>query len=107
MPRKAARPCAQPGCGALLPRAGRCPAHASEQERARGSRQQRGYDQHHDALRRSWQRRLDAGEQVDCWRCGRRIDPGNWHLGHDDDDRSVYRGPECPPCNLSHGRNAR
>ncbi len=36
-----------------------------------------------------------------CWRCGRWIPPGApMHAGHDDHDRTVYRGPECPPCNL-------
>ena len=24
----------------------------------------------------------------------------NWHLGHDDNDRTVYRGPEHESCNL-------
>jgi hypothetical protein len=36
-----------------------------------------------------------------CWRCGRYLPPGSKaHAGHDDNDRSVYRGAECPPCNL-------
>ena len=27
--------------------------------------------------------------------------PGmKWHLGHDDNDRRVYRGPECVGCRL-------
>ncbi|MFE6645674.1 hypothetical protein ACFVJS_03865 [Nocardioides sp. NPDC057772] len=43
----------------------------------------------------------EDGERFTCWRpgCGKPIDPTNWHLGHDDHDRSRYRGPECPPCN--------
>lgn len=49
---------------------------------------------------------MDAGEVFICWRCAERgqphaVDPTNWHLGHDDLDRSVYRGPECPAGNLA------
>lgn len=37
-----------------------------------------------------------------CWRCGRHIPPSMpRHTGHDDNDRSVIRGNECPSCNLS------
>lgn len=37
-----------------------------------------------------------------CWRCGKWIPPGsNWHLGHDDNDRRIIRGPEhAIECNL-------
>ena len=73
---------------------GRCPAHAQTEA-------QRGYGREHRAARRAWQRRLDAGEHVTCWRCAAPIDPTSWHLGHDDADRAVTRGPECPGCNLS------
>lgn len=65
------------------------------------TRQQRGYDAAYDAERRAWQRRLDAGEVVLCWRCLEEqsvetvIDPREWDLGHDDLDRTVIRGPEC------------
>lgn len=49
-----------------------------------------------------------------CWRCGRWLDPHAriqagrrlvraWHVGHDDLDTSVIRGPECAVCNLSAG----
>jgi len=38
---------------------------------------------------------MDAGEVFRCWRCGELIRPGQpWHLGHDDYDRTKYRGPE-------------
>lgn len=41
-----------------------------------------------------------AGRAV-CWRCRRPIPPHMpRHTGHDDRDRSVIRGNECPPCNL-------
>jgi hypothetical protein len=100
------RVCAEPGCPTLTS-GRRCPIHQAEYERARGTRQQRGYTAGHDALRKAWQRRMDAGETVHCWRCTRVIDPNNWHLGHDDHDRTVYRGPECPLCNLQAGGRAR
>jgi hypothetical protein len=79
----------------------------------------KGYDARHQRVRRSWKLAVDAGE-VACWRCGRLIPPGGvgscpailasgrrcgknhrtWHLGHDDNDRTVYRGPEHPCCNV-------
>ena len=58
-----------------------------------------GYGSDHQRLRESLRPAVEAGE-VDCWRCGRRIEPGAlWDLGHDDHDRSVYRGPEHRDCN--------
>lgn len=92
------------GCPALVPRAalyGRCPACRQRYEAARGTRQDRGYDAAHDRLRAAYQERMDAGERFICWRCPRSIDPTDWCLGHDDADRSVYRGPECPQCNYA------
>lgn len=66
-----------------------------------GSTAERGYGAAHQALRRKVKRTVDAGLGY-CWRCGRWLDPSKpWDLGHDDDDRSVYRGPECLPCNRS------
>jgi hypothetical protein len=46
---------------------------------------------------------MDAGERFTCWRpdCETVIDPADWCLGHDDHDRSRYRGPECPACNYA------
>jgi hypothetical protein len=101
----AKRVCLEPGCPTLTTTS-RCERHTRERDRARGTRQQRGYDSAHDGLRAHWQRRLDMGEVVWCWRCltqGQRtpIDPKAWHLGHDDGDRSRYRGPECVPCNTA------
>ncbi|GAB3776740.1 hypothetical protein GCM10027600_43020 [Nocardioides ginsengisegetis] len=79
----------------------RCPACARAKDKARGTRQQRGYDATHDRLRASYQQRMDQGHTYTCWRCTKPIDPNAWHLGHDDHDRSRYRGPECPACNLA------
>ena len=100
------RVCAEPGCPTLT--TGRyCPECRAKRERARGTRQQRGYDADHDALRKAWQDRMDAGQVVTCWRCDRVIDRTDWHLGHDDKDRSIHRGPECQPCNLRAGGRSR
>ncbi len=102
MPKRA---CLGPGHGQRCPVGAltdqpRCPSCTRTKDRARGTRQQRGYGADHDRLRADYQRRMDEGETFDCWRCGDPIDPAHWHLGHDDDDRTRYRGPECPPCNL-------
>lgn len=44
---------------------------------------------------------LVATGTAHCWRCKRYLPPGSpVHAGHDDHDRTIYRGPECPPCNL-------
>lgn len=92
--------CAEPGCPTLT-NTTRCTDHTRAKDKARGTRQQRGYDAAHDKLRADYQRRMDAGETHTCWRCSRPINPNAWHLGHDDHDRTMYRGPECPPCNLA------
>lgn len=43
---------------------------------------------------------LVALGRVKCWRCEKLIQPWQaWDLGHDDEDRSRYRGPEHRRCN--------
>jgi hypothetical protein len=86
-----------PDCKVLHEGLGRC-------KDCTPTRQQRGYDSNHDRLRAQWQNRLDQGEPVVCWRCDQAghphlVDPSYWHLGHDDYNRGLYRGPECPPGN--------
>lgn len=49
---------------------------------------------------------MDAGERFVCWRCvelgkPHYVDPRDWTLGHDDNDRSIIRGPECPAGNYA------
>lgn len=100
------RVCTQHGCHEIVDAAardGRCDQHRKDRDRARGTRQQRGYDAHHDQERARYQSYMNAGVRYTCWRpgCGKPIDPTNWHLGHDDTDRSRYRGPECPSCNTA------
>lgn len=98
----AKRVCIEPGCPTVSDST-RCPACTRAKDKARGTRQQRGYDVHHDRLRAAWQRKLNAGAIVYCWRpdCGKRINPHNWTLGHCDTDRNRYHGPECPPCDYA------
>src|SRR6202008_906015 len=53
----------------------------------------RGYGAAHQAKRKELAPTVAAGLAT-CWRCGMPIMPGQaWDLGHDDRDRSVYRGP--------------
>jgi hypothetical protein len=97
--------CAEPGCPTLTDRT-RCTDHTRARDRARGTRQERGYDAAYDRLKRAYQRRMDAGEVFVCWRCveldkPHDVDPNDWHLGHDNADRSVIRGPQCPASNLA------
>lgn len=73
----------------------------------------RGYGAAHQRKRAEVKREVvDPGNGY-CWRCDGWIDPtlrdeyGReiWDLGHDDNDRTVYRGPECRDCNrATHGR---
>lgn len=74
-----------------------------------GTSTQRGYGSSHQRARAQWKPYVDALE-VTCWRCGRLIIPDptkrgdGWDLGHDDDDRSRYKGPEhSDQCNRKAG----
>ena len=91
------RVCLEPGCPTITD-APRCPVHTRARDKARGTRQARGYDAAHDAERSKWQRIIDAGENVPCARCGQHI-AGPWHLDHNN-ERTGYLGPSCADCNL-------
>jgi hypothetical protein len=68
-----------------------------------GTTVQRGYGVEHQQERQRWRPLVEAGH-VACWRCGWYIHPAEpWDLGHDDDDRSMYRGPEHRSCNRRAG----
>ena len=59
----------------------------------------RGYGNEHQKLRAKVAALVATGGAV-CWRCRLAIVPGSsWDLGHDDYDRSIYRGPEHQRCN--------
>lgn len=48
---------------------------------------------------------LVASGRAYCWRpnCGKQLQPGHWHVGHDDLDPNRIRGGECASCNLKAG----
>jgi hypothetical protein len=106
MPRKLAAACSNRSCPNLKP----CPTHTRQAERARGTRQQRGYNWQHDTLRAQWKPRVEAG-LVDCQNPAclmptRRILLGqDWDLGHTP-DRTKWTGPEHAKCNRSAGGKA-
>lgn len=59
----------------------------------------RGYGIEHQKRRERERRLVEAGKAM-CWRCNKPIDPGEpWDLGHDDNDRTQYNGPEHRRCN--------
>lgn len=67
--------------------------------RHRPSAARRGYGRAHRQLRDQWAPLVAAGA-VTCWRCNHLIGPRDpWDLGHDDHDRTRYRGPEHIACN--------
>jgi hypothetical protein len=60
-----------------------------------------GYGGAHQKLRKQVAALVASGTAI-CWRCGRSIAPWmKWDLGHDDYNRSIYRGPEHQYCNRS------
>lgn len=61
---------------------------------SQGSTDARGYGNRHQRLRKQLEPIVRSGQAV-CWRCGEKIGADQrWDLGHDDEDRRVYRGPE-------------
>lgn len=103
MPRALRASCTRPGCPrAQKPGSSKCTECTADAEEARGTARQRGYGKDHEARRAALEPKVAAG-QVTCWRCGHTIQPGErWDLGHDDHDRSQYRGPEhAGGCNRS------
>jgi hypothetical protein len=52
------------------------------------------YGYRHQQLRKRWKLQV-ARDDVPCARCGLLIDPSQeWDLGHDDDNPTLYSGPE-------------
>jgi len=67
---------------------------------------ERGYGGQHVKLRKRIQKQMDAGKIFYCWRDGKPISPSEpWDLGHDDDDRTKYMGPEHARCNRATSRH--
>jgi len=86
------------GCGRLVRGASRCHACEREHDRARGSRQARGYDAQHDALRAQLVAALDPW--APCPRCAEPLgpDPDLLDLMHND-DRTAWLGLGHRRCN--------
>lgn len=97
MPR-AKKPCSVPGCPILVSGRPRCTEHQRAWEKARGTKQQRGYDRDHDRLR--VQLAPLAYGQL-CPSCGQRMLPGQpLDLMHNA-DRTGYLGMGHALCNQS------
>lgn len=95
MATKPVSPCTFPGCGRPAAMRGRCVRHK------RGTTAQRGYGSAHKHSRATYEHAVLQG-RVRCWRCELPIRPDEaWDLGHDDHDRTLYRGPEHQHCNRS------
>lgn len=91
----ALRPCL--GCGALVKGASRCHACTRGVDRARGTREQRGYGMAHRRARAALATTLPAP----CGYCGRTLTPGMaWVAAHVvDGDPSAGWVVACPACN--------
>lgn len=100
------KPCLD--CGRLTNTGSRCPRCQAtknrERDQQRGTTTQRGYGTAHRKLREQVRPQVEAGHAT-CWRCGDPINPREpWDLGHDDQDRTQYRGPEHVRCNRATNR---
>lgn len=101
------RVCSKPGCPELVPAdayRGLCDKHRREYDRARGSREDRGYGVDHQAERARILTRILAGEDIRCVTCDAPLD-ANFHLGHNA-DRTGWIGGQCPHCNDSEAGKA-
>jgi hypothetical protein len=67
---------------------------------------ERGYGVQHQKLRARIAREIELSGGTECVRCGGWIALGEpFDLGHDDHDRSIYRGPEHVRCNRATSRH--
>jgi 5-methylcytosine-specific restriction protein A len=97
MARRALSPCTVHGCPELVER-GRCPAHRTEAERARGSASQRGYGHKHaQRFRRGVLARDPICTMPGCYAWSKHAD--HWPI---DRRTLVLRGLD--PNDLKHGR---
>ena len=109
----AKRVCAETGCP-ILTDTTRCPAHTRARDKARGTRQARGYDAQHDRLRARYERQIRAGIVVHCVNPTCKLPgqpivaepgrPDSLHLEHNPD--RTHRGPGHALCNHSEAGRA-
>ena len=86
-------------CDRCRPTATRYRERERNRQRDRPDNKSRGYGSDHKKMRERVARIVESGRAV-CWRCLMPIDPSEaWDLGHDDNDRSRYNGPEHRRCN--------
>lgn len=87
--------------GARRPRRDRRGRSGGPRPKPPGATTRQGYGYRHQR-KRAQVAKLVATGRARCWRCGNLIHPHQpWHLGHDDHDRRIYRGPEHRRCNLA------
>lgn len=100
MPR-APKQCGAPNCTTRITGRTYCDTHRAEHQR-RDNTTARGYGATHQHTRAAWAPHVATGT-INCWRCGQPITPTDeWHLGHDDHNRTITRGPEhARRCNLA------
>jgi hypothetical protein len=92
MPR-APKHCAELGCTGTVGGVGAyCPSHQAQRDQARGGTSGRGYGWTH-------RKRRAAATADQCVTCSKPITKRRADLGHDDLDRTRYRGLECWDCN--------
>lgn len=72
--------------------------------RTPGATTANGYGWQHQQARQRWAAKLRSAGSLPCTRCGYPVWHGqDWHLDHDDHDRTKYRGIAHAKCNLSAG----
>jgi hypothetical protein len=99
----AKRVCTEPGCGLLVEhgvRDGRCDDCRRAKDKARGTRQQRGYGAEHDALRAEL---LPEAYGQRCHLCNERMWPHQQLALDHTEDRTGYRGIVHLTCNARDG----
>lgn len=79
--------------------------HRKRTDTAAVKARKRKYDSAEHRAARAHYRKLVEYGLATCWRptCGKVLVPGHWHVGHDDHQVNVIRGPECASCNRKAG----